>query len=83
LSRAKKIYYKENYAILIVHMSNRKKKIDAKKEPVLPPSPEPPKKPVSKLAFKPPVLNPPFPTGARIRLDQRSRFFSRTRRGGI
>jgi len=81
LSRAKKIYYKKNYGILIVHMSNQKKKIDAKKEPVLPPSPEPPKKAVIPPSFKRPPMKSSFSQGSKIRQDGRNQFFSRTRRG--
>lgn len=40
-------------------------------------------KPVSPPAFPKPPRVPPFAQGVKIRQDNRSRFFSRTRRGSI
>jgi hypothetical protein len=64
-------------------MKKQKKIVEIKKEPELPASPEPPKKPILPQTFKRPPMNNFFSPGSRIRLDQRSRFFARTRRGGI
>ena len=77
------LFRKENYGILTIHMSNWKKKIDEKIEPVPPVSPKPPKKPVLTSLFKRPPMKSSFSQGSRIRQDGRNQFVARTRRGSI
>jgi len=62
----------------------QKKKPEIQKDiPVVPASPEPPKKPVIPPIFKHPPIKSSFSQGSKIRQDGRNQFFSRTRRGSI
>jgi hypothetical protein len=62
----------------------QKKKPEIQKDiPVLPPSPEPPKKPVLTSLFKRPPMKSSFSQGSKIRQDGKNQFFARTRRGSI